>query len=119
MNNMEYTIYNESLVYYALRNKETGGWVNEKPSIAGDEKFFADEESKCIDGKWQLKPSGIESAYFFDKLSLAQDWAKDTNYEIRKVKVRIWLMMLEMMLLKMNQEKRVKVINQRTKLCML
>ena len=87
MNNMEYTIYNESLVYYALRNKETGGWVNEKPSIAGDEKFFADEESKCIDGKWQLKPSGIESAYFFDKLSLAQDWAKDTNYEIRKVKV--------------------------------
>lgn len=84
---MEYTIYNESLVYYALRNKETGGWVNEKPTISGDGKYFEDQEPKNINGHWQLRPSGIESAYFFDRLSLVQEWAKDTNYEIRQVKI--------------------------------
>lgn len=83
---MEYTIYNESLVYYALRNKETGGYVCNEPTLTADGyKYFCDiDYSKDLS---KIVPSGIKKVYMFNDLKIAQSWAKDTNYEIRKVKV--------------------------------
>ena len=61
---MEYTIYSESLVYYALKNEH--GYL-------------------CFIGGKYIIAHDLKNIYFFDSKSKAQEWIEDL--QIRQVKV--------------------------------
>lgn len=72
---MSYTIYDETLTYYALKNVETGNYLGRNSN------YRADRVSEFYD-------SNLKNCYLFHSILEAEKVAKDYgNYQIRKVKI--------------------------------